>query len=146
MKAQAVADDLIPFARTSYPEVYSGVSWDEQSIVVYRVPSPGLPLDRALEERFPTVELRFEDTKRSESELIKLVRRVIADRSFWSMRGVEIAHYGQDPVAGVVRVGVIQPAESVDQSFRERYGDAVIVTGEQERLRFPPPFPPRTVD
>lgn len=116
------------FASLFYPELYTAWSVDGRAVTVHRVPTPGLPLDAALRERFPGLDIRFADSHRCRVELMALTHRIHRDHEEWRSRGIHITRWGPD-LAGVVTVGIRQTTESAMEELRASYDEAVVVTG-----------------
>jgi len=114
------------FCRSKFPDHYAGLAIgpDQERLIVYR--RPVAAFDAAVREKFPRLDISFEDARYSERELTALTHRILADVDYWRERGVVINGVGPagDGNSVIVRTTDPKPAQRV---LRKRYGSAVNV-------------------
>lgn len=120
---------VMRFGNEHYPQHFTGVALGQGSkILVYRTPTRDL--DQALIERFPRAELVFLDREYTARQLEDAVQSVLADLDYWRGHGIQIASVGPSSSFDGVVVQTSQ-AGSVEDAFRQRYGDIVALMEPQ---------------
>jgi hypothetical protein len=123
---QQAAPAVESFCRSKFPDHYAGlaIAPDQERLIAYRRPVSSF--DDAVRQKFPQLDISFEDARYSERELAALTQRILADIDYWRERGVVINGVGPagDGNSVIVQTTNPQPAWKV---LRERYGSAVNV-------------------
>ncbi|MFY1689814.1 hypothetical protein [Plantactinospora sp. WMMB782] len=117
------------FCREHFPEHFTGVAVEQQTLLVYRRPHSGF--DRRVRAEFPHLS-RFVDSDSSRRQLVALQGRVRADHQEWLDRGLRINSIGL--TADRVIVGVRSADLTRARPAIERYGPAVLVQASDPML------------
>ena len=117
-------------ARDTWADVYLDHGrWPARYRVVALFKGPLAAQRRALTRRYRFRQLMdLRRVRYSLRELLAVQRDIDWDE--WKARGFEINNTGIDSERNAVVVGMEHPSKAAREAFRERYGRAVIVTGE----------------
>lgn len=125
-----VAERIEGLARKDFPSTFAGIALEGSGIALYRVPTPGNPLDAAVEDEYPTAPVTFKDARRTAAELQNLTNRVVSDMNqYWPANGVTITEVGPNAASGTVEIYTTEAAETVQSKLTDRYGSMVAVHG-----------------
>lgn len=125
-KVQAQLDELAPRVEVlgkQFPDAYAGIALEQEHawLAVYRVPSAAF--DAAVRRELPDAPLRIVDAAHSSRELNALLKRILADRTYWEGHGIALNTLSALYDGSCVQVGTPDP-DTAKPLFAQRYGQA----------------------
>lgn len=125
----AAADRLDPLLRRAFAASYAGLvlNHDDHTVVVYR--KPDAALDASVRNEVTDVSVELRDARLSLQEMEDLRDRVMADRAYWSQRGISISSAGPKADGSGIEVMTPTGGSGDRKKLTKRYGtDAITVT------------------